>query len=431
MGYSTGLWGRFGMRVTMIKNQLTLVAPRIHSSNVMAPVYTSVPTPARAIQSPDYSTRDISGETAARPGDLSLHGLPHEKQVAYDGYLSNICAFLFATGTQMKVACDAMYYRVGVETSRLLPLKLPPVVVAPATEPKTETERTKWIESLGREAEPMKFINKQGYLLKDITLPQIQALPTSQINVTVPTPPNATSLSAVRQYLITMKILTLFLATHSYPAFSTDDTSPSLYSLHSSYVARRNRVAATSQMRLNPLERRIPPEELNNYAHDVDFADVDQHWTQNSTNVQVADAVYVAKPAPLRPEINYGPPSAIPSLPGYILPYFPGVMEPNRGELIGVFKRFFICALGDSRSNVVAAWKDWVKGVENWYKTEEGVVITHIFMAVQIALEAQARLFIILDRGKYLGSAILGYKFSVVESYPLFLLECNSLKLAV
>jgi hypothetical protein len=120
-------------------------------------------------------------------------------------------------------------------------------------------------------------------------------------------------------------------------------------------------------------------------------------------------AVFVAKPAPLRPEVNYGPPSSVPTFPGYVLPYFRGLIEPSKATIINVVRRFFLGCLAESSDKAGDAWYNWVRGVDKWYQTEAGRIVTHILFNIQTALEAQARIFLFIRGDEYLGSSILGY----------------------
>jgi hypothetical protein len=377
----------------------------------MSYVYTSSPLKARSVQTPEYITREISGETAGRLGDIHIIGIPHIHQTAYEGYLSNLSAFLFATSVQAKVACDTQFYNPKLDPEFLIPLPLPPLVLSSKQALATEDAKSAYAKSISEDVKMIQFIKQTCFLIEKPTFATLRNLPQT-INPRTPSPPNATSLFGLNQFLRTVKILSLFLATHSYPAFQTDAGDNIPFARDSLITTTMG--AASEGFRLAPSKvlKRVgyTAEEVENPT----FTEVDASYS-DITIGSVGDAVFVAKPAPLRPSINYGPPSAVPNLPGYVFPYFPGVILPSKEALIATMRRFFIKSFGGSKDDVVSGWSEWLKGVDSWYKTEAGMIVTHIFYLIQTALEAQAQIFVIISDGKYLGAAILGFKFTIVK----------------
>jgi hypothetical protein len=57
-------------------------------------------------------------------------GVAVEKQIAYDGYITNLPAFLHATVTQSKVSTKAGWYPIKLSPDTLIPLLYPPLVVS-------------------------------------------------------------------------------------------------------------------------------------------------------------------------------------------------------------------------------------------------------------------------------------------------------------
>jgi len=378
----------------------------------MSLIYYSSKLAAKAVQAPEFVTREITGQTTARAGDCVIIGFPHVKQLAYDEYRSNICAFLFATAKQQRIACDATYYSPQLDSSLFLPLPLPSLVVAPNEPILNEDARTDFLKALKVQAEVIRYINQPMYLIHNISIAALKTLP--PVNTIAASPPNATSLFGLKQYLITVKAVSLFLATHSYPAFSAEDDDDSIYEDHS-HIASSKPLKPIATLRFNPDDSKITKEEETIFAVDAPFAEDDESWVRAKVTMRAANSVTVAKPAPLRPSINYGPPNEVPYLPGYVFPYFQNMMEPALGVLKSTFSSLFMNLLGDSQEKLEAGWRDWARGAGYWYKTEQGMVMFHILQLIRIALDAQARLFLIISNGRYLGAAILGAKFTIFK----------------
>lgn len=72
-------------------------------------LYTAKNLEAKAIQNPDFMNREIVGYTTGKLEEMQLVGIAAEKQIAYDGYISNLPAFLRATADQAKVACSRIW----------------------------------------------------------------------------------------------------------------------------------------------------------------------------------------------------------------------------------------------------------------------------------------------------------------------------------
>jgi hypothetical protein len=281
--------------------------------------------------------------------------------------------------------------------------------VSPVKPFKNEEDETAFVKALPGDVAPTVYLKRKCYVLRSTKPSQLSTLP--KLDPNVPSSPDSVSLSGMQQYLTTVKILTLFLATHTYPAFQTNEDAAQMTSrdmdVHFSqcYVPVENmRGDATYYPRNKRKEvfttKTAVPEEFTTYP--------DQESTYSGSG-----SVIVAKPAPLFPSVNYGPPSAIPSLPGFLFPYFRGIVYPSESGMISIMRRFFLACFGESHENRESKWNTWVKSVSKWHRTDAGMAISHIFFVMQTALEAQGRLFVVVSQGTYLGAAVLGYKFSI------------------
>jgi hypothetical protein len=74
-------------------------------------------------------------------------------------------------------------------------------------------------------------------------------------------------------------------------------------------------------------------------------------------------------------------------------------------------RRFFLRNFGNDDTGIDKAFKAWRLGHTNIFRSNSGKILSHIFLCVQAALEAQARIFVIQSGRRYLGCAIIGYNF--------------------
>jgi len=94
-------------------------------------MYTATPLTGKAVQSPAFQKRGIDGLTAGRLSQLHHVGIAAEKQLAYDGYITSLPAFLFATSVNKKVFATQKWYKPSLSNELTLPIVLPPLCILP------------------------------------------------------------------------------------------------------------------------------------------------------------------------------------------------------------------------------------------------------------------------------------------------------------
>jgi len=237
---------------------------------------------------------------------------------------------------------------------------------------------------------------------------------------------NTTNLMGYKCFLDTVKILTAFLSTHHYAAFngptSSNISSVTYASCHlsdeSSAAIDKRQIDYTSELRSRGLPPVTPSSTRRNL---VGFIPENHDGVWNLQGV-----CNVAQPSPFAPEINFGPAGkyvslcvlpvliisgAVPNLPGYVLPYFDGLVTPDINFLPSIMRRFFLRSFGKDDEAIDKNFKAWKQGHGTIFRTNSGKILAHIFLCLQAALEAQGRLFVIQSGRRYLGCAVIGYNF--------------------
>jgi hypothetical protein len=279
-------------------------------------IYTGAPLSKKAIQSNEYRQRDISSMTTGDLHKLSHIGIPTASQVAYDGYLSNLPAFLHATAIQGRVSCSAKFYRSNLNHELLLPLPLPPLGFTPEIPLRNEQEKNQFMMKIGNDVRAHRFGQRDIYIIDRPTPSVVMNLPLDDLDYDAPTPDNCTNLTGIFSLLSTLKILTLFVATHTYPAFQSPDGS-NQYSQDMEVCVLGAGSQPVDRLRVGGLReeykaRRVRVQELDASVDRLVEFEGDEY-----TFGRGDDLVLVAIPAPLRPSINYGSLSQTPNLPGY------------------------------------------------------------------------------------------------------------------
>jgi hypothetical protein len=375
-------------------------------------VYTAQAITGKAVQAIEFSRRGLDGYTTGNLENMHLIGVPTVSQLAYSGYLQNLPAFLRATTTGKKVSTASNFYAITVQPSDMVPIPLPPVVTSMKKPSSKDEDKARFKESLRGDVEMVRYAGKDVFVMRGLSYLDLEHLPYAAMDINTPSSNDTTHIIGAKSFVFTVKILTAMLATHSYPAFQSEDAALA------TQETMANIIVPAPQVKVIPGFRGNFDDYANMGMSREEFSaelgteyGVKKPLSTKIYTYSAEDAVLTAKPAPFYPTINFGTPSEVPSLPGFNLPYFPGLFAPSDKILIGIFRRFFFKCFGKDQESGLKSWNDWVKGVRNWYRTEAGKVLTHIFFSLQTALEAQARLFLVIVQGRYLGAAIIGHKF--------------------
>jgi len=136
------------------------------------------------------------------------------------------------------------------------------------------------------------------------------------------------------------------------------------------------------------------------------------------TIAAVESSVLVAKPSPEKTaEINWGPPSAVPNKPGCVFPYFHGMFIPDAPHLRDLVSQlFFRLFPTDKDGSPRAAWAVFRLASMSLAATPEGMLLTHMLIGCKLALDSQARMFVLFADGEYKGFCLLGECFRVYHS---------------
>jgi hypothetical protein len=401
------LRGAEGTHTVLLQRSRNRQPPTATLLPVQMPLlYTASTVAAKRVQNPAFTRRGLDGLTSGRLEQIQHVGLAAEKQIAYDGYITNLPAFLHATSSQKRVTTAHGWFLARIDIDKLIPIPFPPLVLSSRTPFPNEEAKNKFKLSLGEGVEEIRSPKGMTFVIRNVTADTLKKLPYSSIDPNTLSPNDATSLTGLKSFVLTLKIISLFLATHTYPYKQVADDHVNRYGFDSSIIWPKEEQHYSGKMMRGQGDAKKVVRESEALT-DADIEGVGE--TSDGYPNSAENATFVAKPAPLRPDVNYGEPSATPFFPGYVLPYFPGIIEPSKHCIINVIRRFFLGCLADSKEKSTDAWYEWVRGVDKWYQTAAGKAVTHILFNIQTALEAQARVFLYIRNREYIGSAILGF----------------------
>lgn len=208
-----------------------------------------------------------------------------------------------------------------------------------------------------------------------------------------------------------MAIVTWFMKTQSYPAFSRavsdeEEEGGAFDAIQGLLTAKRK---GTFGDRPSVKRQRG----LEETGQDIEMEDDDEDECLFEYEVgDAAGRVPRAKPSKA-PEVIYGPTNSVPTLPGLSFPYFPDLLEADTNFVSSIVRTYFLECLGDTREGILSGYREFKGAHGAIAQTQTGRILQHIFCGVKLAIEGQARLFLIIDNDRYLGYTLHGWYFAL------------------
>jgi hypothetical protein len=386
----------------------------------MAPIYLAQKTTNPSSGPNIFKAKGITGYIPSTLSSLSVVGLPHVRELAYDGYFRNIDAFLYATSVQRTVFCDVGGYS-QFQAREPIDIDHPDVsyVSRVILKPDQETPFMNKIGAFSKEVSGKITVFK----VKKPDAKTLQGL-INTCSENFASGPDSVTPAGYNGFLFIRDCISEFLATHSYSAFCDKDLGQPGTSEISS-LRHIKRPLSTKVLTLARKDRKLFIGDNPCYTFDDDNAPEDSgelaKWLEKEDKLYHAvvianpkGAVLKAKPSPSKTNNNFGPSSSIPKMSGLAFPYFAGMNTPDSMVFKDITTQHFLRLLGGSPSQVQKAYLALRRGFNSLSTTQEGKELAHMCVGVKLALQAQARLFIIHD-GIYRGFCLLGIGFTIID----------------
>lgn len=301
------------------------------------------------------------GLSMQKPGPISALNTvtsPQEHQIAYDGYLNNIDAFLAATAIGEKVNCSQQSYQVPLHTIEpTFPLPLPRVVFSPKKMAAAAFNKIMDAIKAKSTIEPISGIAKHPHaivinsptwtMLRKIIVHSQDQVP--QIDGTV-------RIHAAIEMQKVYAVIELYLRTNTYPAFKDTNGSRGLVNAQTAYPLKRPGEIEERHLTKKPRYANIT---VTHESQDVDMDEGAEKgvWFGVRSDRDVSfnfdeafpinEAVFFAKPSPVKDSrASWSTPKNVPALPGLIFEYFDGMNLPDSTFIRTSMSRFAIRMLG-------------------------------------------------------------------------------------
>jgi hypothetical protein len=171
------------------------------------PIYTARLLKGNQRPSPQFREKGLDTLTPSSAGDCEVRGFPHKKQIAFDAYVQNLSAFLFATQNRAKVSVNAPGFVVTIPLDDCLSIGYPPLGVT------FERKRTRDQIAAYDQEYGCRVIQNSGQeiIIFDKPTPSLAkkiredgALATARV------PNGVSSLAGLQAWMFVWKIVTLF-----------------------------------------------------------------------------------------------------------------------------------------------------------------------------------------------------------------------------
>jgi hypothetical protein len=380
-----------------------------------AMIYIAAEITGKAPQTQAFSNKGLSGLTQSRVSDVILFGKPTYNQVAFSGYKGSIEAFLLSTASRVKVSTKVDHFPIPVGYPTTVPLQFPPIIFKLAKQASAEFIRN-LLEGWERFGVKQVDIGK-GSQVFTMERPSLEVVRDKVAGISLARGPTVAGYAQVEAAVDAIRIyqcVDLFLATNTYYYKKEDDEV----------------MSTTSSEGTSELGKVMELRSDSNYWRPgFSTGSVAKEWSSERTRISalepvdltpqkvyatpVPNSVLVAKPSPKPASTSFGPPSAVPSHPGLLFPYFAGMLAPDAAGLRELFVNHFFRNLGSSTVSAKQAFLTFRSVISTFAHTPQGTMITHVLKGIDLALDTQTHLFLIFDDQIYLGFCLLGEAFSI------------------
>lgn len=359
----------------------------------------------------EFIERGIEGLVQTTLSECQVWGSPNVRQLSYDVYKSNFSAFMLATVHQEKVLCAAEGHVFSEIQNEKIPLESPTAIILFPTKIEAK-KRVKIMAKLDLEEIPSskqdgKFMPLR---LTKISTEKAKLLATLGVSMFNKAGQGITNLSGLMSFNKAADILTAALATQFYPADKGDGKIAVAEDIDiQGFENMSMNVEKTEKQEIDVQEK--DPNDENQMV--VVKKTVDRKFKVREDNPKrkklVRGTISSAKPAIYKPSQNYGPVSGIPHMPGLLFPYFDGLLKTDPQFIARTLvKDSYLRSFGKDREDVLNGFRDFKLGAQDWAATLQGHRLSHAWFIMDLALTCQARPYLIIENGKYLGGLLLG-----------------------
>jgi len=214
---------------------------------------------------------------------------------------------------------------------------------------------------------------------------------------------NTVNILGLNSLVTTLKILTAFLKTHQYPAWSEGEKKVASIMELEKVADKRNR--SGNEDIGGPRKRTT----VGTRANPV----VEEDIVMDPVNPDT-DPVYIWRAKPGLSDVqSYGPISNLPVNSGIFFPFLSDLTNRDPLSPPKLIERYFLKCLGPTTTEQFNAMDRLRRAFQDISKTMMGDWLAHMAQVIDLSLRSQAQPFVIVDSNQYVGTVILGANFHI------------------
>lgn len=393
----------------------------------MATIFTARNIIGNDKSTPLFNLRGLPNQAPTTISNLNIQGIPLERQLAYSQYTSNISAFIYACIAKRAVTVSPRPYG-AVTHAQSLPLN-PPTVSFTLLKALDSDRSDKLINNLGPGASKTLSGKTTIYHAPGLIPTQLEAV------IAVSTPffnagRDAVNPRGMRSYMFISTMISTFLRVHSYPAFRKEDPeSLTLFdqlvggtlggSYHAAEVKEKDKdgkeVARTKDLSEYAYSLNENGKRPADTGMEVDSTEDEAKTSSGYLRSSGRETVVRARPV-TKIQQNIGSVSSIPRTPGLLFPYFHGLIQPDAVYMNSMILRRFYQLMGSTHEECQGQYINLRHGINSLASTARGMELCHMLLGIDLALDTQSRCYVIIEKNKYLGFALLGARYAIFSN---------------
>jgi hypothetical protein len=340
----------------------------------------------------------------AKPSSVSTLVLLDSPQPGYQGYLSCLPAFMEATATGRITAIRNRSYPIGA-INDMLPLAMPSLIYD-FNRPLNDAVKTQLLEH----SSVVRTRGKDSFIMDNPTVAKIRVL---MVDMSASTDTRhivgSINANSMKQFIVVIRVLTMFLRTHRYPAFRhiSDMQANTLLCVQPINKKRKRNDASA-------LECVAPLTDL------IDGIDNDTEYVPTETDpLDIPITLTRAKPS-ISNDLCWGPIAHLPNASGLFVPYVKDLCIADTQTVPDLIANYFARCLSPNINGVPDALHKLKSAWGTICFTDPGHEITHICKCIEIALKAQCTVYPVFTNNIYEGTAILGCGYTLSMNREMF-----------
>jgi len=363
-----------------------------------------------------FTSRGFVGHSPAKLSETTVFAKPLSDQFAYGGYKQSLEAFIWATFKGEKVFTGGDEYPIHDDYIPSVPIPLPKVIIRTNLPKEKEGQLSAIMATIGGMKREMK-----GNPVYEISRPTFKAARSGLLALAADQSPFIDHFCNPRAASFAAKIIQcidLFLRVQTYDYKGEDEGNNEFYkgrmmgvTAHKLY--HPNDYFSKLGDRVQKRRKIMDDGSYQEMEVEVFPSMITDEVKKSHSGREIGGDVSIAKPSPHQSSYNFGSPSDVPTKPGVFFPFFEGMNIPDTSFIRDVVGRLFFRNLGSDILHPKDAWKSFRTDISTFAQTDSGLITSHILAGCDMALNGQARLFLVFDAETYKGFCLLGAHFDV------------------